>query len=111
MADLALVQPMHVAAYIEQLGTVVAKPTVKQHLAAIRMLFDSLVTGQVNPLNPAHAVRGPRHSVKKRKTSVLAAEEMRQLLASIETSPPSLPTLPSVPCSLVCPAQLTIRVA
>ena len=38
-------------------------PTVKQHLACIRMLFDWLVTGQVVPSNPAHAVRGPRHSV------------------------------------------------
>ena len=32
-------------------------------LAAIRMVFDWLVTGQVMPTNPAHAVRGPRHSV------------------------------------------------
>ena len=29
---------------------------VKQHLAAIRMLFDSLVTGQVVATNPAHSV-------------------------------------------------------
>src|SRR5256885_14718491 len=54
------------------------------HLAAIRMLFDWLVTGQVMPTNPAHAVRGPKHSVKKGKTSVLSAEEMGQLLASID---------------------------
>lgn len=40
-------QPLHVAAYIEGLQQSMAKPTVKQHLAAIRMLFDSLVTGQV----------------------------------------------------------------
>jgi integrase/recombinase XerD len=77
------IQPMHVAAYIEQLGTALSKPSVKQHLAAIRMLFDWLVTGQVIPQNPAHAVRGPRHSVKKGKTSVLSAEEMRVLLDSI----------------------------
>jgi hypothetical protein len=38
---------MHVAAYIEQLGTVASKLTVKQHLAAIRMLFDWLVTGRI----------------------------------------------------------------
>jgi site-specific recombinase XerD len=63
-----------------------AKPTVKQHLAAIRMLFDWLVIGQVIPLNPAHAVRGPRHSVTKGKTSVLSAEEMGTLLSSIDTS-------------------------
>jgi integrase/recombinase XerD len=80
------IQPIHVAAYIEQLGQRHSKPTVKQHLAAIRMLFDWLVTGQKVPSNPAHAVRGPRHSVKKGKTSVLSAEEMGQLLASIDTS-------------------------
>ena len=80
------VQPIHVAAYIEQTMTTHSKPTVKQHLAAIRMLFDWLVTGQMMPLNPAHSVRGPRHSVKKGKTSVLSAEEMRILLDSIDTS-------------------------
>jgi hypothetical protein len=35
--------------------------TVKQHLAAIRMLFDWLVTGHVIETNPAHSVRGPRY--------------------------------------------------
>jgi integrase/recombinase XerD len=46
------VQPIHVAAYIESLGEKHSKPTVKQHLAAIRMLFDWLVTGQVIPIIP-----------------------------------------------------------
>ena len=78
------VQPIHVAAYVETLMETHAKPTVKQHLAAIRMLFDWLVTRQVIPLNPAHAVRGPRYSVKKGKTSVLSAEEMRTLLDAIK---------------------------
>ena len=41
------IEPLHVAAYIEVLGKDFEKPTVKQHLAAIRMLFDWLVTGQV----------------------------------------------------------------
>ena len=77
---------MHVAAYIEQLGRTHAKPTVKQHLAAIRMLFDWLVTGHVLDTNPAHAVRGPKHSVRKGKTSVLSAEEMHDLLAAIDTT-------------------------
>jgi integrase/recombinase XerD len=78
------VEPIHVASYIEALMETRSKPTVKQHLAAIRMLFDWLVTGQVIPINPAHAVRGPRHSVKKGKTSVLSAEEMRTLLDAIK---------------------------
>jgi integrase/recombinase XerD len=85
LRDLVDIEPVHVAAYIEVLGRTHSKPTVKQHLAAIRMLFDWLVVGQVVAANPAHAVRGLRHSVKKGKTSVLAAEEMRQLLDSIET--------------------------
>jgi integrase len=50
------------------------------------MPFDWLVIGQLIPLNSAHAVRGPRHSVKKGKTSVLSADEMGALLASIDTS-------------------------
>ncbi len=62
------------------------KPTVKQHLAAIRMLFDWLVTGQVVATNPAHAVRGPKHVVKTGKTTVLTGEQARELLDSIDTS-------------------------
>jgi site-specific recombinase XerC len=56
---------------------------VKQQLAAGRMLFDWLVTGQVVPMNPAAAVRGPKHVVKTGKTPVLAAAEWRKLLDSI----------------------------
>jgi site-specific recombinase XerC len=76
---------MHVAAYVEHFGRVPSKPTVKQHLATIRMLFDWLVTGQVMTANPAHAVRGSKDSVRKGKTSVLDAGEMRDLLGSIDT--------------------------
>lgn len=47
------------------------------------MLFDWLVIGQVIEVNPAHAVRGPKHSVKRGKTPVLTAEETRMLLDSI----------------------------
>lgn len=82
---------MHVAAYVEQLGRTHSKPTVKQHLAAFRMLFDWLVTGHIMKTNPAHAVRGPKHSVRKGKTSVLLAEEMHALLAAIDTVPAGAP--------------------
>lgn len=78
-------QPFFVAAYIEELGCRLARPTVKQHLAALRMLFDYLVIGQVLPINPASSVRGPKHVVKKGSTPVLSAEEARLLLNSIET--------------------------
>jgi site-specific recombinase XerD len=79
--DLAHVKPFHVAGYIE--GLALAKPTVKQHLAALRMLFDWLVVGNVLDVNPAHAVRGPKYRVKKGKTPLLTREEARALLDSI----------------------------
>src|SRR5882672_7150319 len=78
----------HVAAYIEFLGRRYSPPSVKQHLAAIRMLFDWLVVRQVVEVNPAAAVRGPKHVVKKGKTPVLEADEARQLLGSIDVSTP-----------------------
>jgi len=83
LPDLALVKPIHVAAFIEELLGELSKPTVKQHLAALRMLFDWLVVGHIIDVNPAHAVRGPKHSQKKGKTPVLTAEEARTLLDSI----------------------------
>jgi integrase/recombinase XerD len=83
ITELADIEPIHVAAYIEALQATNAKPTVKQHLAAVRMLFDWLVVGQVLAINPAHAVRGPKHVVKRGKTPVLAADDARRLLDSI----------------------------
>ena len=50
------------------------------------MLFDWLVTGQVVPTNPAAAVRGPKHVVKKGLTPVLDESEARLLLQSIDAS-------------------------
>jgi site-specific recombinase XerD len=84
--DLAHVKPVHVASYVESLLTGFARPTIKQHLAAIRMLLDWLVVGQIIDINPAHAVRGPKHVVTKGRTPVLNREEARTLLASIDTS-------------------------
>ena len=73
MRGLALekIRPFDVAAWVEQLQQERAAPSVKQALAAVRMLFDWLVTGQVVPANPAAAVRGPTHVVKTGKTPVL----------------------------------------
>jgi integrase/recombinase XerD len=99
-------QPVHAAAYVEELATrprkkdesaqpptgmqlsetatkPLSKPTVKQHLAALRMLGDYLVTGQVIAANPFGPVRGPKYVVKTGKTTVLTGAEMRQLLDSI----------------------------
>lgn len=84
ITELRAVQPVHIAAYIEELQHRISAPSIKQQLAGIRMLFDWLVIGQIVPMNPASAVRGPKHSVKKGKTPVLAADEARTLLDSID---------------------------
>ncbi len=82
--EISRIEPVIIAAYIEQHAA--AAPTVKQHLAAIRMLFDWLVTGQLVPHNPAISVRGPKHVVKRGKTPIFTADEARRLLDSIDTS-------------------------
>lgn len=79
----------HMAAYVEGLTRQHSAPTVKQRLAAIRMMFDWLATGGALPFNPATAVRGPRHSVKKGKTPVLAPDEARRLLDAIDITTPA----------------------
>jgi site-specific recombinase XerD len=86
LGGLADIEPLHVAAYIEALQRDYEKPSVKQHLAAIRMCFDWLVTGGILATNPAHAVRGPKHVVKRGKTTVLTGEQARELLDSIDTT-------------------------
>ncbi|MGH9396897.1 MAG: site-specific integrase [Terriglobia bacterium] len=81
--SLATLRPVHVAGYIEKLP--LSPPTVKQHLAAIRMLFDWLVVSQIIPMNPAAAVRGPKYVTKRGKTPVLSPDQARKLLDSINT--------------------------
>ncbi len=89
--DLAQVEPVHVAAFVEDQLREHSKPTVKQRLAALRMLFDWMVVGQILAVNPAHAVRGPKHTQRKGKTPVLNVDEARTLIDTIDTT--SLPGL------------------
>ena len=86
----ARIGPVMIAGYVEtQLAAGMAKPSVKQHLAAIRMMFDFMVTGGILPFNPAASVRGPKHVVKVGKTPVLQPDEARALLDSIDISTPA----------------------
>jgi integrase len=82
---LITIRPFDVATYIETLGKTHSAPGVKQQLAAVRMLFDWLITGQVAPSNPASAVRGPTHVVKTGTTPVLEGKEWRRLIDTIPT--------------------------
>jgi integrase/recombinase XerD len=61
-------------------------PTKKQHLAAIKGLFDALVLRHVVILNPASSIRLERYQVIEGKTPEITVAQARTLLASIDTS-------------------------
>jgi site-specific recombinase XerD len=86
VTHITAVESVHVAAYIEQLQKARSAPTAKLRLAALRHLFDWLVIGQIMPVNPAGAVRGPRHIVRRGKTPVLDPQEARQLIDAIDAT-------------------------
>jgi site-specific recombinase XerD len=79
--QLAHIRPLHVSAYIE--SKEMSPPSIKQHLAALRGLFNWLVIKQVVPDNPAMFVKGPKFSRQIGITPIMEAEQMRQLLDSI----------------------------
>ena len=84
--ELRQIRPLHVAAYIEAKQRELSPPSIKQHLAGLRMLFNWLVLGQVLPTNPALFVKGPKFSRQVGITPILEAKQMRDLLDSIETA-------------------------
>jgi site-specific recombinase XerC len=86
VTQLAAIESVHVATYIEQLQRARSAPTAKLRLAALRHLFDWMVVGQIMPTNPAAAVRGPRHIVRRGKTPVLDPAEARQLIDAIDAT-------------------------
>jgi site-specific recombinase XerD len=86
LTQISAIRTHHVSTYVEMLTCIYSAPTVKQHLAAVRRLFDWLIVGQVIDHNPAAPVRGPKHIVKKGKTPVLDGDEARKLIDSIDVS-------------------------
>jgi integrase/recombinase XerD len=78
---LQTIRPLHVSVYIE--GKTLTAPSVKQHLAALRGLFNWLVIKQVVPDNPAMFVKGPKFSRQVGVTPILEPDQMRKLLNSI----------------------------
>jgi site-specific recombinase XerD len=80
---LETIEPIH-AAYIEKHPG--APTTIKQHTAALRMLFSWLVEKGVLPYNPAREVKTERYSRTDGKTSALSPEEMKRLFESFDMS-------------------------
>ena len=78
---LETIHPVAVGAYFKQHP--LSAPSVKQHLAAVKGLFDWFVVQGVVSYNPAASVKGPKYSIRKGKTPVLTPEETKQLLESV----------------------------
>jgi site-specific recombinase XerD len=83
--DLLDIEPLHVAAWVEIKTQTYEAQSVKQQLAALRHLFDWLVTGHVLHTNPASFVGGSKFSYTKGKTPILTPTEARKLIRSIPT--------------------------
>jgi site-specific recombinase XerD len=81
--QLSTIRPLHVSAYIEMNSQFLTAPSVKQHLAALRVLFNWLVIKQVVPDNPAMFVKGPKLSRQVGITPIMESEQVRQVLDSI----------------------------
>ena len=84
VTQLAAIESVHVATYIEQLSRARSAPTAKLRLAALCHLFGWMVIGQIMPINPA-AVRGPRHIVRRGKTPAL--DPPRRAIPSTRSTP------------------------
>lgn len=88
--------PRHVAGYIESLTALLghrhtgpSRPmairTRKQHLAAIRHFYHHLVQRHAAIINPAASVRSPRLVVERGETVAIQPEQVRHVLATIDT--------------------------
>ena len=84
--QLAAIENVHVADYIEESQRERSASTAKLRLATLRHLFDWMVNSQIIPTDPTAAVRGPRHTRGQGKALALDPAEARQLLDAIETS-------------------------
>ena len=85
--ELADISTFTISAYVSEMSREYSARSVRQHLGAIRGLFDHLVAGNVVSLNPASPVRGPQDdgAETKRKTTTVRPQEIRRLLDSIDT--------------------------
>src|SRR6201987_2463925 len=72
--------------YIETLQRQAAPPTVKQHMAAIRMLFSWFTEKGVLAMNPAREVKTERFSRTEGKAPAFVEGEVQKLLNTVEIS-------------------------
>jgi site-specific recombinase XerD len=83
-SNLEDLEPIHVPAYIETHKGSAA--TIKQHMAAIRMMLSWLTEKGILAINPAREVKTPQFSRTEGKTPAFSTEEVQKVLKAIDTS-------------------------
>jgi site-specific recombinase XerD len=78
------IEPITVAAYIEQHPG--SPATIKQHMAAIRMMFSWLTEKGILAMNPAREVKTPKFSRSEGKTPAPPAEDVQKLIDFIDVT-------------------------
>jgi integrase/recombinase XerD len=78
------IEPITVAAYVEQHPG--SPPTVKQHMAAIRMLFSWLTEKGILAMNPAREVKTEKFSRTEGKTQAFDTNQVQKVLDKIDAS-------------------------
>src|SRR5271154_4513269 len=82
--DLEDIEPITVAAYVEQHPG--SPATIKQHMSAIRMLFSWLTEKGILAMNPAREVKTEKFSRREGKTPAFDTEQVQKVLDKIDTS-------------------------
>ncbi len=91
LTEIVAIEPVHVAAPVEAMGSSIARSSVRQYRAVPRMAFAWGVVGQVLAPNPAWPARVTKYLVREGTTVVLSAEKAQTLLRStaVDTLPGS----------------------
>lgn len=82
--DILDVEPKHITDFVGKMNDEdYGVATTRLYLSALRMFLDSCVVDGMISVNPAKAVKLPRHSSRTGKTPVIIPQQVRQILDSI----------------------------
>ena len=84
LEDILDVEPKHITEFVSHMsGNEYGVATTRLYLSAVRMFLDNCVVDGLISMNPAKAVKLPRHSSRTGKTPVIIPAQVRQILDSI----------------------------
>ena len=84
LTDILDIEPKHVTEFVAHMNdNEYGVATTRLYLSALRMFLDACVVDGLLSVNPAKAVKLPRHSSRTGKTPVIIPAQVRQILDSI----------------------------